>query len=152
MSKIVYSGAKFREFLLRRGITYQDAAAYLGIDKNTIGKAVRGGNLNMSVLLTICNKYHLSITDFFISEPGEEESQSYENRLNSSPVGVSEHLSTVSEEFEKYKISKKSPFSFEDLLSSKDHEIALLREMNELYKVRLESMQEKLTLLERKKK
>lgn len=150
MSKIIYSGAKFREFLSRRGITYQEASAYLGIDKNTIGKAVRGGNLNMSVLLTICNKYHLNISDFFVSEYGEGE-ETYENRFRSYSDASSPALSAVSEEFEKYKISKKTPFSFEDLLASKDHEIALLREMNELYKERLEMMQEKLLAESNKK-
>lgn len=66
--KIVYSGDKFREYLNRHKITYQEASLQLGIDKNTIGKAVRGGNLNLNVLLTICNFYGLDISEFFKSE------------------------------------------------------------------------------------
>ena len=67
MAKIIrtsYTGDNFREFLQKRGITYKAAAADLKIDKNTIGKAVRGGNLNIGVLLKICNRYGLSIEDF----------------------------------------------------------------------------------------
>ena len=55
MAKIIrtsYTGDNFREFLQKRGITYKAAAADLKIDKNTIGKAVRGGNLNIGVLLS----------------------------------------------------------------------------------------------------
>ena len=104
----------------------------------------------MSVLLTICNKYHLNISDFFVSEYGEGE-ETYENRFRLYSDESSPALSAVSEEFEKYKISKKTPFSFEDLLVSKDHEISLLREMNELYKERLEMMQEKLLAESNKK-
>ena len=144
MSKIIYSGSKFREFLSRRGITYQEASAFLGIDKNTIGKAVRGGNLNMSVLLTICNMYHLNISDFFVSEGNDEEAQTHENRIAPQPLPTGHQLPSVSEEFETYKISKKPKFLYENLLASKDQEIALLREMNELYKKQIEMLQEKI--------
>lgn len=44
--KLVYSGDSLRRFLHRKGLTYKDAAKELGLDKNTIGKAVRGGNMN----------------------------------------------------------------------------------------------------------
>lgn len=144
MSKIIYSGNKFREFLSRRGITYQEASAFLGIDKNTIGKAVRGGNLNMSVLLTICNKYHLCISDFFVTEPDNEESTTYENSFEPTYPEASPVLSTVTEEFGSYKISKKPSFLYEDFLAAKDQEIALLREINELYKKQIEMLQEKI--------
>ena len=113
MSKIIYSGIKFREFLSRRGITYQEASAFLGIDKNTIGKAVRGGNLNMSVLLTICNMYHLNIADFFVLEYDGEENSTHENSITSILSDNKQILSSVSEEFEKYKISKKPKFQYE---------------------------------------
>jgi len=43
--KLVYSGDSLRRFLHRKGLTYKDAAKELGLDKNTIGKAVRGGNI-----------------------------------------------------------------------------------------------------------
>ena len=144
MSKIIYSGNKFREFLSRKGITYQEASAYLGIDKNTIGKAVRGGNLNMSVLLTICNMYHLNISDFFITEPDSDDLSTYEN--GSTPIysEATPVLSTVTEEIGNYKISKKPQFLYEDFLATKDQEITLLREINDLYKKQIEMLQEKI--------
>lgn len=151
MSKIIYSGNKFREFLSRRGITYQEASAFLGIDKNTIGKAVRGGNLNMSVLLTICNKYHLNISDFFIIESNDGEIGTYENSIDIPLPEPSHPLASVSEDFETYKISKKPKFLYEDLLAAKDLEIALLREMNELYKKQIEMLQEKIVENDSKK-
>ena len=46
--KLVYSGDSLRRFLHRKGLTYKDAAKELGLDKNTIGKAVRGGNMNIN--------------------------------------------------------------------------------------------------------
>lgn len=150
MSKIIYSGIKFREFLSRSGITYQEASAFLGIDKNTIGKAVRGGNLNMSVLLTICNMYHLNIADFFVLEHDGEENQTHENSINPILSDNKQVLSSVSEEFEKYKISKKPKFQYEDFLASKDQEIALLREINELYKKQIELLQEKVLEIDNK--
>ena len=54
----VYSGEKLKNFLHRKGISYKDAAKELGIDKNTVGKAVRGGNLNVDIILRICNIYN----------------------------------------------------------------------------------------------
>lgn len=64
--KLVYSGDSLRRFLHRKGLTYKDAAKELGLDKNTIGKAVRGGNMNINVLLSIANHWNFPITDFFI--------------------------------------------------------------------------------------
>lgn len=66
--KWIYTGEKFRNFLHRNGISYKEAAATLGIDKNTVGKAVRGGNMNVDILLRICNEYGLRMTDFFAVE------------------------------------------------------------------------------------
>ncbi len=106
MSKIIYSGIKFREFLSRRGITYQEASAFLGIDKNTIGKAVRGGNLNMSVLLTICNMYHLNIADFFVLEHDGEENQTHENSINPILSDNKQVLSSVSKNSRNIKFLK----------------------------------------------
>lgn len=128
----------------RKGITYQEASAYLGIDKNTIGKAVRGGNLNMSVLLTICNMYHLNISDFFITEPDSDDLSTHEN--SSTPIysEATPVLSTVTEEIGNYKISKKPQFLYEDFLATKDQEITLLREINDLYKKQIEMLQEKI--------
>ena len=61
----IYSGDKLRRFLQYRGISYKMASAELGIDRNTVGKAVRGGNMNIDILLHICNHYGMKITDFF---------------------------------------------------------------------------------------
>ncbi len=66
--KLVYSGARFRLYLQRNGISYKQAAEELGIDKNTVGKAVRGGNLGVDTLLRICNTYNLPISTFFTQE------------------------------------------------------------------------------------
>ncbi len=63
---IVYSGERFKVFLRRHGISYKEAAETLGIDKNTVGKVVRGGNMNIEILLKICNAYGLRISDFFL--------------------------------------------------------------------------------------
>lgn len=64
--KLVYSGERLREFLRRNNISYKQAAEELGIDKNTVGKAVRGGNLNSDIILHICNTYNMPVSDFFV--------------------------------------------------------------------------------------
>ena len=75
--KLVYSGDSLRRFLHRKGLTYKDAAKELGLDKNTIGKAVRGGNMNINVLLSIANHWNFPITDFFIFINQEECEETY---------------------------------------------------------------------------
>lgn len=60
-----YTGDKLRQYLQHNGISYKEAARILSIDKNTVGKAVRGGNLNIDILLHICNIFQMSVTDFF---------------------------------------------------------------------------------------
>lgn len=75
--KLVYSGDSLRRFLHRKGLTYKDAAKELGLDKNTIGKAVRGGNMNINVLLSIANHWNFPITDFFIFVNQEECEETY---------------------------------------------------------------------------
>lgn len=83
--KWIYTGEKFRNFLHRNGISYKEAAATLGIDKNTVGKAVRGGNMNVDILLRICNEYGLRMTDFFTVERNGD--KDYLNSLDEgSPV------------------------------------------------------------------
>lgn len=62
---LIYTGERFKTFLHRHGISYKDAAEQLCIDKNTVGKAVRGGNMNVDIILRICNTYGMQITDFF---------------------------------------------------------------------------------------
>ena len=97
----------------------------------------------MSVLLTICNMYHLNIADFFVLEHDGEENQTHENSINPILSDNKQVLSSVSEEFEKYKISKKPKFQYEDFL-------ALLREINELYKKQIELLQEKVLEIDNK--
>ena len=52
-----YTGEKLRQYLQQNDITYKEAAKILDIDKNTVGKAVRGGNLNVDILLHFCNVF-----------------------------------------------------------------------------------------------
>lgn len=98
----------------------------------------------MSVLLTICNMYHLNISDFFITEPDSDDLSTYKN--SSTPIysEATPVLSTVTEEIGNYKISKKPQFLYEDFLATKDQEITLLREINDLYKKQIEMLQEKI--------
>ena len=63
-----YTGERLRQFLQHNGISYKEAASILSIDKNTVGKAVRGGNLNVDILLHICNVFQMDVTDFFCCE------------------------------------------------------------------------------------
>ncbi len=145
MSKIIYSGTKFREFLSRRGITYQEASNYLGIDKNTISKVIRGGNLSLNVLLTICNMYHLSISDFFSIEYDDDDPQTRENEISLALAEnrPSSKQTSDPESVEKYISSKKTLFQYENYIASKDQEIDLLRELNQLYKQQINLLQEK---------
>ncbi len=141
--KIIYSGDKFREYLTRHKITYQEASLQLGIDKNTIGKAVRGGNLNLNVLLTICNFYRLDISDFFKTEVvSDKDTEKYP--VPESLPGFSETDSLVAENVAEYIVRDKIPSEVEALILSKDKEILLLQEMNNLYKERLDLLQKKL--------
>ena len=91
--KLVYSGDSLRRFLHRKGLTYKDAAKELGLDKNTIGKAVRGGNMNINVLLSIANHWNFPITDFFIFVNQEECEETYfisPNKYNNNSANQSE--------------------------------------------------------------
>lgn len=83
--KLVYSGDRFREFLRRNNISYKRAAEELGIDKNTVGKVARGGNLNSDIILHICNTYNMPVSDFFV-----EVTEDYDNSLNTSSSAVAE--------------------------------------------------------------
>ena len=60
-----YSGLQFKAFLRQHNISYKQAAEAIGVNKNTVGKVVRGGNLNTHILLRICQVYELDIRDFF---------------------------------------------------------------------------------------
>lgn len=136
--KIVYSGDKFREYLNRHKITYQEASQQLGIDKNTIGKAVRGGNLNLNVLLTICNSYGLDISEFFKVETVSD------NNIKEYPSGISITFPSVAESLSQYIVKNKISPEIAELIISKDKEISLLKEINAVYKERLDLYQKKL--------
>ena len=101
LKKLVYSGDKFRQFLHRYNISYKDAAETLGIDKNTVGKAVRGGNMNVDIILRICNTYNLDIADFFTSLDEGEVNDTENYYLSSDEETLT--LSSVSEPAESYK-------------------------------------------------
>lgn len=104
--KLVYSGDRLRTFLQRNKITYKEAAERLGIDKNTVGKAVRGGNLNVDSLLLICNEFGFDITDFFKPE-GMSPELIDENYYNSS-TGVLTEAVECSDVAINYKKCEKS--------------------------------------------
>ena len=99
--KILYTGSRFKSFLKRNKISYKDAADALGIDKNTVGKAVRGGNLSIETILRICNLYQLKITDFFITTTVESASDGANYYISSIEGGVPVHV--ASEENFNYK-------------------------------------------------
>lgn len=131
MMKVVhtnYSGDKFREFLRRKGITYKIAAADLGMDKNTIGKAVRGGNLNIDVLLRICNKYNLPIEDFFEKKVvGEFDGENQENSLSAYDRPEDFPAVVAREEVEDYKTCENISQKIKYFLSLVDGDLAALR-------------------------
>ncbi len=61
--ELIFTGEKLRQYLRRKGISYKMAAEQLGINKNTVAKVVRGGNVNVEVILKICNTYRLDVGD-----------------------------------------------------------------------------------------
>ncbi len=146
--RLVYSGEKFRDFLAANHITYQEASNVLGIDKNTIGKAVRGGNLNTSILLKICNEYKLDLNDFFVAEDGSEIASekgagTYCGQDNAALPD--EGAWCAAEKEEPYASgSGIAPGVMEELLRSKEKEIARLRMLVKLYQERADMLQQKL--------
>lgn len=144
--RLVYSGERFRDFLAANHITYQEASNTLGIDKNTIGKAVRGGNLNTSILLKICNEYKLDLSDFFITvDEALSQEESYGEEYPepaSSGFGKSRY---AEEDEETYGTRPKmSDNVMRELLQSKDQEISRLRMLVKLYQERVDMLQQKL--------
>lgn len=125
--KLVYSGDSLRRFLHRKGLTYKDAAKELGLDKNTIGKAVRGGNMNINVLLSIANHWNFPITDFFI----------YNNN------SANDNL-LVSEDSKIYKNIKNLSTEELALKASKQQEISLLQNLIRNYQDRIDLLQQEL--------
>lgn len=142
--KLVYSGDLLRRFLHQKGLTYKEAAKELGLDKNTIGKAVRGGNMNINVLLNIANHWKLPISDFFTWVNSDECEGSYFISPSKYQALVEEEFSTVSEAPKIYKNVKNSSTEKSDLVVSKQHEIELLQELIQNYQKRIELLQQEI--------
>ena len=119
--KIVYTGNRFKSFLKRNSISYKEAADTLGIDKNTVGKAVRGGNLNVDIILRICNVYDMDITDFFVvvGSDGAACGADYYNSLSSEIISTQ----IVSEEDFSYNRFGQKSVTKEDIEESSNNEI-----------------------------
>ena len=142
--KLVYSGDSLRRFLHRKGLTYKDAAKELGLDKNTIGKAVRGGNMNINVLLSIANHWNFPITDFFIFVNQEECEETYfisPNKYNNN--SANDNL-LVSEDSKIYKNIKNLSTEELALKASKQQEISLLQNLIRNYQDRIDLLQQEL--------
>lgn len=142
--KLVYTGDLLRKFLHRKGITYKEAAKELGLDKNTIGKAVRGGNMNINVLLTIANHWNLPITDFFTLISNDECREAYFISPNPYVFEEKSSDSISNESFNTYKNIKKMQNSPNSVCDSKLQEIELLQSLIDNYQKRIEMLQQEL--------
>lgn len=142
--KLVYSGDLLRKFLHRKGLTYKDAAKELGLDKNTIGKAVRGGNLNINVLLTIANHWNLPITDFFTFISNDECQEAYFSSPNQYAFDDEDETATAGEPLKLYKNITKLENEKSAIYESKQQEIELLQNLINNYQKRIEILQQEL--------
>ncbi len=142
--KIVYSGDLLRRFFHRKGITYKDAAKELGLDKNTIGKAVRGGNMNINVLLNIANHWNIPISDFFIVVNQDECEGNYFLSSHKYHTDTDNDEAVVAEDCKIYKNTKKLSTEELALKVSKEKEIELLQNLISNYKERIELLQREL--------
>lgn len=142
--KLVYSGDSLRRFLHRKGLTYKDAAKELGLDKNTIGKAVRGGNMNINVLLSIANHWNFPITDFFIFVNQEECEETYFISPNKYTNNSANDNLLVSEDSKIYKNIKNLLTEELALKASKQQEISLLQNLIRNYQDRIDLLQQEL--------
>ena len=146
MAKIIrtsYTGDNFGEFLQKRGITYKAAAADLKIDKNTIGKAVRGGNLNIGVLLKICNRYGLSIEDFFEKKVVLTDENENQENSSSDYLEREEFVSqTFAEPSEEYKTCENMQLMFKEFLALLDGDLESLKNKISVFISKLEELKE----------
>lgn len=142
--KLVYTGDLLRKFLHRNGITYKEAAKELGLDKNTIGKAVRGGNMNISVLLTIANHWNLPITDFFTFISNNECREAYFISPNQYVFDDRNSLTTAGEPLKLYKNNEKFINKPDAICELKRQEIELLQNLINNYQKRIEMLQQEL--------
>lgn len=113
--KYVYTGERLKLYFQRHGISYKQAAEDLHIDKNTVGKAVRGGNLNIDIILQICNVYELKITDFFklVKVYEDSEGKTYYISSDDDRSGTS----TVADADCEYKKCEKSELQLDALMA-----------------------------------
>lgn len=140
--EVVYSGEKLKEFLTKNRITYLEASEALNIDKNTIGKAVRGGNLNLSIILKICNTYGFKPADFFSFANIDGNDVDSDANVNYSENNSSSYSYAAEDDNEYLPISEYEKIEIlENLLTSKDVEISLLRETLKAYQERLEAVE-----------
>lgn len=142
--KLVYSGDLLRKFLHQKKLTYKEAAKELGLDKNTIGKAVRGGNMNINVLLNIANHWKIPITNFFTWVNNEECGESYFISPGKYQAWQDDEDSTVTEASKIYKNIKNLSIDKPELIASKRQEIELLQELIQNYQKRIELLQQEL--------
>lgn len=143
--KVLYRGDRFRSYLERKDLTYAKASSILSINKNTIGKAVRGGNLYVDVLLKISNSLDFPITSFFKYEDGTYLND--ENYINSlyPALGDKDNSPILASEMEKkYKLCEKDNNFDAELLASRDQEIALLKSLNDNYRQQIAILKQKL--------
>ena len=142
--KLVYTGDLLRRFLHRNGLTYKEAAKELGLDKNTIGKAVRGGNMNINVLLNIANHWNLPISDFFTVIDDEENREAYFISPKPYAIEQDESSSIAADFYKRYKKIKNISNQESALQASKQQEIELLQELIKNYQKRIEVLQQEL--------
>ncbi len=130
--KLVFSGEKVKAYFHRNGISYKVAAAKLGIDKNTVAKLVKGGNMNVDIILKFCNVFGLNVTDFFKCEVVDE-AGNVESYYLSSGTSMADE-SKVSEEFFNYKKCENEPASMDALLAMLEQNNRMLKKLSEEHK------------------
>ncbi len=136
-----YTGEKLRQYLQQNNITYKEAAKILDIDKNTVGKAVRGGNLNVDILLHICNVFQMDVTDFFCCEITEESGKAINYYISSE--FIKDANDSVAEEDFNYKKSKNYDdieHYANDMFQDVDHALISLDEAYSECREKLESL------------
>lgn len=139
--RLVYSGDLLRKFLHRKKLTYKDAAKELGLDKNTIGKAVRGGNMNISVLLNIANRWNFPITDFFAFVSDDENGETHFISPNPYIAQMGDEDTIAAESVKMYKNTKRYATTEKQISDSKRQEIELLQNLIANYQERIRLLQ-----------
>lgn len=131
---LIFSGEKFKEFLNKRSLTYIDAASQLKINKNTVGKAARSGNINVDVLLTICNTYKIPIDLFFKEEvDNENHDENQENSLYTEGPAEILHTGNVADDYAYYKKSEEFEKLFTKLSTFIKQENELIQALNDIF-------------------